>query len=53
MSEKELSAEEKEKIKQLMREQRELMYYVIEEILEGLPDGDAVLRRALERWLAS
>ena len=53
MSEKELSAEEKEKIKQLMREQRELMYCVIEEILEELPDGDGVLRRAVERWLVS
>jgi len=48
-----LNERERESIKLLMREERELLYYIIEEILEELPDGDAVLRRALERWLAS
>uniref|UniRef100_A0A6M3M641 Uncharacterized protein n=1 Tax=viral metagenome TaxID=1070528 RepID=A0A6M3M641_9ZZZZ len=45
-----LTLEERGAIKKLALEHLELMYCIVEEILEQLPSGDKILINGLERW---
>jgi len=45
-----ITSEERGAIKKLALEHFELMYCIIEEILERLSNGDEILINALERW---
>ncbi len=45
-----LTEQERGGIKKLACEQPELMYCIIEEILNTIPDADELLRRAFTKW---